>query len=551
MALVVELPVVQSGDVQSVAKRSELVALVRPPRVSSPGSWSAQLIAPIGLAYLASMLREAGHRVMAVDAIGEAQEQLLKADGYLFQGLTPDELVERIDPESTIIGVSCMFTQDWPSSRRVIQDVRRRFPHALIVAGGEHITACDEFCLRDCPELDICARGEGEETIVELANAFQGRDRLESLSGVSGISWIRDGVYQRTAPRQRIREVDQIPRPSWDLFPMEAYLGSTSTFGVYRGRSLGILATRGCPYKCTFCSNPGMYGNLWVARSPADVVDEIQDYVNRFRIDNVDFLDLTMVVRRRWILEFCQLLEERGLKLTWQLPSGTRSEMLDAEVAQALFRTGCRNLALAPESGSPEVLQTVKKQLQLPNVLRAARACAQNGIHLRINIVIGFPDETRRQILQTIWFVWKLACVGAEDCEFAVFSPYPGTELFDRLRADGVIQDLDDDYFRSLTSSKNFGTAASYCQRISSRELHFWRLLGMLTFYLLTIIRQPLRPFKVLWRLLVNRNRETVLDNRLSEMLHRPRAKEVPVSVVVRAESSLPASGGQLEHAAL
>ncbi len=112
-----------------------------------------------------------------------------------------------------------------------------------------------------------------------------------------------------------------------------------------------MLATRGCPYSCTFCSSPDMWTTRYYARSPASVVDEIADYVERYGISNVDFEDLTAFINRDWILAFCAELVRRDLHISYQLPSGTRSEALDAEVLAPLWRSGCRNLTYAPESG--------------------------------------------------------------------------------------------------------------------------------------------------------------------------------------------------------
>jgi radical SAM superfamily enzyme YgiQ (UPF0313 family) len=324
---------------------SGLVTLIRPSRVSSAGNWSDPVTPPLGLAYLAAMLRQTGTPVQVVDGIGEAIDQYVEDDAYTYQGLTIDEMVSRVDPATTLIGISAMFTQDWLWMSGLIRALRARFADVPIVAGGEHITAVPELCLRGCPDLDLCVLGEGEETLVELANRLHAG---EAWRQVDGVAFLDEGRFVQTPPRRRIREVDEIPRPAWDLFPMEVYLTSRNAHGVYRGRTMGVLATRGCPYKCTFCSNPVMYGVLWVARSPSDLLDEIESYIRTYRVQNIDFFDLTMVLKRSWVLEFCRLIEERGLKFTWQLPTGTRSEVIDDEVAAALYRTGCRNVTLAP-----------------------------------------------------------------------------------------------------------------------------------------------------------------------------------------------------------
>ena len=252
-----------------------------------------------------------------------------------------------------------------------------------IVLGGEHATAVPELCLEDAPALHACALGEGEETVVELLEACVGRTALADVAGI--VFRTPDGP-RRTAPRARIRDVDRIPAPRWDLTPIERYLDGGFSFGVDRGRTMPLLATRGCPYRCTFCSSPRMWTTRYTTRAPALVVDEIEDYVHRYRVENIDFYDLTAIVKRDWILEFCRLLDARGLRITWQLPSGTRSEALDEPVLRAMYRSGCRNVSYAPESGSERTLEAIKKKVQAraPRSLdahRGARRAQRQGEH--------------------------------------------------------------------------------------------------------------------------------------------------------------------------
>ena len=518
------LPIIERGlpEPASGAAARQHVVLVRPAQLSSPGAMSSPVTPSLGLAYLAAMLVEAGISVSAVDALGEAVDRFREEDGYLVQGLSIDETVARIDPAATVIGISCMFTQDWPWARRLIQAVRGRFPGALLVAGGEHITALPEFSLRDCQELDLCVLGEGEETIREIALTVRdqaAQDRV-ALRGVPGVAALVDGQYVAAEPRRRLREIERIPWPAWDLFPVEGYLDSRNSHGVYRGRTFGILATRGCPYKCTFCSNPVMYGNLWMAREVEDVLDEIQSYLDKYQVENIDFYDLTMITRRRWILDFCRRIEERGMKFTWQLPSGTRSEVIDAEVSAALYRTGCRNVAYAPESGSPETLEKIKKQVHLDKLVDSIRAALGNGIVVRVNLILGFPHDRRKNLWQTLLFAWKLALVGVQDAGVYLFSPYPGTELFDELRQKGRIGALDADYFRSLVNYKSFFAPSHYCYAIGGRELAIWRFFMMASFFALSFAVRPWRAWQLV-RMLIKNESETSLQQRLGVLLRR------------------------------
>lgn len=512
------LCVIAPSSLPNPAPTRQFVTLIRPSYVIGDGTFSVPIGVPMGVAYLAAVVREAGHEVRVIDALGESPDQITSAEGFHSQGLTIEQTVDRIDPRSTVIGVSCMFTQDWPWSRGLIRAIRARFPRALLLAGGEHITAEPEFSLRDCEAIDLCALGEGEETLVELLSTGLDPARRSFVAGLAYLD--ENGQFVKTSPRQRIRAVDSIPRPAWDLCPTEYYLTRSNTFGVNRGRSMGILATRGCPYKCTFCSNPGMYGKSYFTRDPDDVLDEIQSYIDTYRAESFDFYDLTMVLRKEWVLKFCRRIEERGMKFLWQLPTGTRSEVIDDEVAAALYRTGCRNVAYAPESGSEETLRIIKKQVHLDRLVSSIRSALRNRLVVRVNLIIGFPHETRRHVLKTVFFAWKLAWNGAHAVLFFVFSPYPGTQLYHELRADGTIPELDDDYFRSLAGYKDPRVKRGYCKRIGPREIQCWRIFGMASFFLLWFLLRPLRIVRSISNI-VSRRVETDLEDRLAAKFHR------------------------------
>lgn len=518
------LPLLSSDEVRAGVIPVR-VTLVRAAKVTSASTWSSPVTPPLELAYMAATLLEAGHHVQAVDGMAEAVEQFIEEDGLLYQGLTIDETVERIQDDVQIIAITCMFTQEWPFVRRVIQAIRQRFPEAVIIAGGEHVTALSEFCLRDCPELDYCGRGEGEATLVELAHAIGDPDRMAEIPGIASL---RHGQYHLAPGRARIRDVDAIPKPAWHLFPMDVYLASDNVFGVYRGRSMPILATRGCPYKCTFCSNREMYGQLWMPRDPDRVIDEIEEYIRDYGAENIDFYDLTMVIRKEWTLKFCQLIEERGLKFTWQLPSGTRSEAIDEEVAIALYKTGCRNVAYAPESGSPRILKSIKKQVNLDSLKSSVRGAIKHGIHVRLNLIYGFPQERRSDMAKSAMLAWTLSAAGAHDIDLGVFSPYPGTDLFRLLQEEGVIPELDDQYFKNLLALRDPLKPVSYCKHVGGLELQIWRLVTMAVFYIINFTLRPNRFLRVIGSLLKpERKRETTLENRLTILVNRPKPKRL------------------------
>ncbi|HVN64005.1 MAG TPA: radical SAM protein [Candidatus Binataceae bacterium] len=496
------------------------VALIRPPALMPEGRVGTWVITPpIATAYLAGSLRAAGHKPVVVDAMGEApfHRTVCFDNRAVAVGLPIDEIVARIPSDTEVIGVSCMFSQDWPYLRRILEAIRRRFPKTLIVAGGEHITALPLYTLETCSEIDLCVLGEGEEAIVEIADRVNAQRDLADLKGIA----VRlDGRPVLTSPRTRIRNVDAIPPPAWDLTPVDTYLDARFSFGVGNRRTIPIVATRGCPYQCTFCSNPTMWTTRWYARDPSAVLDEIQGYIDRFGVTNIDFYDLTAVVKRDWILSFCRQIEERGMKFTWQLPSGTRSEALDSEVCQALYRSGCCNLTYAPESGSPAVLERIKKRVHLDKLLSSIRAAEIAGIVTSATIIFGFPDQSRWECWQTVAFMARMALAGVYDVHAFIFIPYPGSELFNRLRESGELAKLDEEYFLSLLSMFALATPVSRCLKISNRELGALRFLGLLTFYGVQYTRRPWRLARLFYNI-VSKRQESYLDKTLGDLIQR------------------------------
>jgi radical SAM superfamily enzyme YgiQ (UPF0313 family) len=495
------------------------IVLVRPPMVLSQYSLSTAITPPLTIAYLSSTLREKGYLPQVIDALGEDVDRLTPVPDSvgLAQGLAVDDIVERIDADAQIIGFSSMFSCAWTYDKKILERIRQRFPKALIVAGGEHITACAEYALKDCAALDVCVRGEGEESLLELVTThFAGND----VRTLNGLAVRRDGAVHLNPPRARIRGIDRIPDPYWDDLPIDVYLSRGFGHGVNRGRSMPLLATRGCPFQCTFCSSPSMWTTRWEARSPQNVLDEITRYLWKYDADNFDLYDLTAIVKKQWIVEFCDLIIASGLKFTWQLPSGTRSEAIDEEVIDKLWESGCRNLAYAPESGSPAVLKRIKKQVKLDRLETSALAAIRRGFSLKIHIIFAYPDETPSEMLETFKFGIRCAWLGVPDSSFVPYVPYPGSELYAQLAKDGRIEPMSDRYFNSLIPFSDLKHVKSYNPHLKDGYLLWARYLYFLLFYGTMYLRRPWRFVRTIVNLVRGRE-ESRADASLRHILLR------------------------------
>ncbi len=499
--------------------------LIRCPQTLAKYVSAASAIPPIGLAYVAASLREAGHEVRVIDTTGEALDRFtpLDADGVLLRrGISDEEILERLEA-SDVIGFGLMFSQDWLPARELIRKVRARHPHAVLVGGGEHFTAEPAAALVDSP-LDFVLEGEGDRVVCDLLEHVAGRRPIEEIPGC----WYRapGGETRRTSAKVRVRDVDALPWPAWDLVPVENYLGGRYGAGVDRGRSMPMNATRGCPYQCTFCSSPTMWTTRYVTRSPAEVVREIRHYMATYRATNFDFQDLTAIVKKDWVLDFAHRLLDDGLRITWQIPSGRRSEALDEEVLPLLVRSGCTNLTYAPESGDEETLRRVKKRIKRDRMLGSMRTAVKAGCNVKANFIFGFPEDTYRSILRTFGFLVKMAVLGVHDISIAPLRPYPGSEIFRDLQAKGVIpRRLDDAYYHALAlGTENLpgvmSPVESYTGHISAANLERLRVAALACFFLVSWALRPVRFFRLVRAVLTERQ-ESRLDKSLVEMKRR------------------------------
>jgi anaerobic magnesium-protoporphyrin IX monomethyl ester cyclase len=492
------------------------VTMIRPPFVQPMDMINQTEGTPsLGLAYLLGSLKDHGHDVCAIDAFGEDINRLatitnIDAKGILINGIGAEKIVSMIPKHTDVIGITCMFSNEWLYTRYIINQIKLNFPRVPIIAGGEHITSESYRSMLYTPALTACALGEGEETINDLVDALVAGKNLAEVQGIAYFD--ENGNYRKTERRLRIKEVDDIPLPSWEEIPIENYLDAGLGNGTLERRAFPMLASRGCPYTCTFCSSPSMWGIRWVSRNPRLVVDEIKFYVTRYNINHIDFNDLTTVINRNWIIEFCKLLISENLGITWSLSSGTRSEALDHEVLDYMKRAGIERITYAPESGSNRTLERIKKKVNLKKMTRSIRSSVKVGIYSRANFIFGLPDQTKFEAFQSVAFATKLCFLGMYDIACMCFAPYPGSELFERLIREGGIK-TDHRYNEFLINNLTTKVTGmrSWSKHIPSWSMPLWTIGTTIYFYSLQFVLRPQRLFQLFYRL-IKRNPTTMFE---------------------------------------
>jgi radical SAM superfamily enzyme YgiQ (UPF0313 family) len=456
-----------------------MFCLVRPPAIECVRFATTSISLPLGLAYVAGALEAAGRRVTVIDAVGESPKQRTRyLTGYLI-GLSLDDVAARIPDDCTVVGITVIFTHEWPAAVRLIDLIKARRPDLTIVLGGEHITSMPEFCLLTS-KADVLVLGEGEETIVDLADALEnGRP----LAEVDGIAFRANGQVTVNRRRRRRRDVDAIARPAWQHFKIETYHDNRFVGGIYSPHiTIPILATRGCPYQCTYCSAPSMWTPLWIPRDPVKVVDEIEHYARTYGARNFPFQDLTAIIQKDWIVRFCQELLDRKLDVNWQLPSGTRSEAIDPEVAGLLRRSNMTNMAYAPESGSETTRKLIKKKMHTEKLFQSIDAAVGAGLNVSMFMVLGLPHDDEENIRENLPFLDRLVQAGVSDISVSFYMALPGTELFDSLYDRGRLK-LDRTYFTHMLHNLSLVPVESFSDHLSRRQLLQWKFRMFLRFY--------------------------------------------------------------------
>jgi radical SAM superfamily enzyme YgiQ (UPF0313 family) len=233
----------------------------------------------------------------------------------------------------------------------------------------------------------------------------------------------------------------------------------------------------------------------WETRSPEDLVAEMKAYLERYGVTHFALHDLAVSLEGDWMRNFARLVIDEQLGITWELQSASRSEVIDASVADLLYRSGCRRLSYTPESGSPSVLRRLKKKIHLGKMLRSIHAASSRGIEVTVNITLGFPDETLSEMLETYAFIAKLPRFGASAVSVRSFRPEPGSELFDRLVVEGKITP-DDAFFDDLVVADD-GRIVSNCSQFSTRELEAIVVGAQAIFYGVSIGTHPGRAFSL------------------------------------------------------
>ena len=501
------------------------IQLINPPLLLNSLALTAHRPSPpLGLAYIAAALRTDGHRVSVIDAIGEAPEQFAPCGQFQQLGLTIEQIIARIDKDTQVIGITSIFSFIWAIVRLMICRIRENFPEIIIVCGGEHFTALPEFSMQNAP-IDYIVMGEGEQVVSDLFAKLESGAAFNP-NGIPGICWRQESAIVCNNRAPRIKKIDKIKWPAWDLFDLEVYNKYNYVTGNKLGKTVPILATRGCPYSCKFCSSKNMWTTRWYPRNPIDVVDEIEFYMRQYGAEHFPFQDLTPIIKREWVAAFCNEIINRGLKIRWQVAAGTRCEFVNEEILLLMKKSGCDTLYYAPESGAEETRISINKCMKTSNLMQAVDLTIKARLKLGVFLVLGFPDDTIRALRKTVKLVRKLALKGLIDISPAFYFPIPASALFNELSKKKRIQ-IDDSFLLTPIFMHNLWMTDenNYCQNISSLTLTFYKYWIVANFYIISWMTHPWRIVTLLYNVAVDKE-SSKMDTFLN-MMKRKMLKKV------------------------
>lgn len=406
------------------------VLLISPPFYRIIGFYNRYF--PFGITLLASLLKQHGHTALVYDA--DVTENPTSIDYAQLPEKYPDYLrsfqegdhplwqearkvIAEFNPD--LVGLSA-FTTFAASAFHMASISKKVAPQCPVVLGGPHASAKAAEALRVCPDIDFVVRGEGEETLQELIRALEGGSG--DFSGIHGLSYRLHGAQQHNPPRQRCADLDQLPAPDRTLLLNERR---------YTSEDMGMIMTsRGCPYNCTYCATDTKRVSY---RSPDHVIAEMCAVRDRYGTVQFTFKDDSFTMNRKRIVDLCGKLISRRLRFCWEC--NTRVNLVDKDLLRLMKRAGCNFIKVGIESGSEQILKSMRKGITLDQVRRAAVLLRDSGIHWTGYFLMGVPGETRADVEQTVAFMRE---VDPDLALMGVYEPFPGTEMFE----DGIRRGL-------------------------------------------------------------------------------------------------------------
>jgi len=401
----------------------------------------------LSMLYLGSVLKKNGEEVKILDF-----NTIKLGDSVNPQKIYEDILVDTVSTfQPALIGCGCLFSGNFPDVLKFSTLCKNRFKNIPIVIGGIHPTLYPYEILTNCSFIDWIIMGEGEDTIVQLVKTI--KSNRSDFDKIEGFAYRKNGKIFANPKTHFIENLDSIPFPAYELINLKDYYVDTSNWYNPKkfpiNTSLPIITSRSCPNRCTFCSMYKVMGPGWRARSPKNVVDEIEYLYNKYNHRHFSIMDDNFTLSKSHALEICNQIIKRKLNIQFETPNGVAVTTLDKELLDAMVSAGLVRISLAIESGSDFIRnQIMLKHLSSKKIYEIARLTKKyKQLYVKAFFIIGLPEETKETLADTYDMIKK---INVDRAHVSNIVPFPGTKLFKQALRDNLLVDIDpNDLYKS------------------------------------------------------------------------------------------------------
>jgi len=443
------------------------VLLVQPPMILNKNE-IPKFSPPLGLAYIASVLRKHGHTVNIIDSV------IQEPHGYnlgenIHLGADWDTITGQISSYNPdIVGISSMFTSQAECMHHVARLVKGVDTNLVTIVRGTHPSALPKETLKD-KNIDFVVIGEGENTMLKLVEGLSNKLPLEEIEG---IGYRQNGQIVINAKAGFIENLDELPFPAWDLLQMKEYAKLVVGHGpfILQTPFFSVITSRGCPGRCIFCSIHSVYGYQWRARSAKNVVDELETLKKVYGINQVDFEDDNLLLNRKRVEALCDEIVKRKLEISWGTPNGIAINHVDYNLLNKMKGAGCFCLSFGIESGNEHIRnKVIRKPISVKHARKVISWCKELNIWAHGLFILGLPGENEKTFRETINFAKWL---DLDSSSFFIATPFPGTELLALCEEKGYLEE-DFDLNKLRITDASIRT-----ESFSTEDLIVWRKRG-------------------------------------------------------------------------
>lgn len=455
------------------------ILLINPPQTYNLGE-NPFVVFPLGLGYIASVLKKNKFNISILDCIGEGNNNktFYLKDKYLL-GLSFNEIKHRIiliNPD--IVLISCSSSVQYNIILKIAEIVKKFNNSIKVIVGGHHVSALPKEVLKN-KNINYIILGEGELTISKLINALSNNENIENINS---LGYKKGKKIIINGKQDLVEKLDSIPFPARELFPFEKYATSKykQSMLLTKRKVAEVITSRGCPYGCTFCASHLISGKEWRKRSVKNVIQEIKILVNNYDIEEIHFVDDNIILDKERFKSLCKELIK--INIRWTVPNGINISCLDKNLIDLMKKSGCYALFMPIESGSEATLSKyIRKDINFTHIKTMVAYAYKEGFYQVGFFLLGFYEETREDIEKTIKFASELEI---DEAHFSIVTPLPGSEYYKQV--ENLIQNYD------YHSSKNANIDTKYLTKEMIEKL---RNKAYLYFELNKLLKKPLSYF--------------------------------------------------------